>query len=78
MEGMILGVIQGLTNLALAVIVPTTTLMMIWGAYQYLSSGSSPKRAEDGKTTAIRAAIGLAVALGAGLIIANVRSWTGL
>jgi hypothetical protein len=78
MEGIILGVIDGLTNLALVVGVPLTGLMVTGGGINYLSSGSSPKRAEDGKSMAVRGLVGLGIVLGAKIGVATFRGWTGL
>lgn len=78
MEGIILGVVDGLSNLGLAIGVPLAGLMVLGGGINYLSSGTSPKRAEDGKTTAVRGLIGLAIVLAAKVAVSTFRGWTGL
>ena len=78
MEGIILGVITGLVNLATVVAVPAAGLMVVLGGINYLSSGSSPKRSEDGKTMAVRGLVGLGIVLAAQVAVATFRGWTGL
>jgi hypothetical protein len=78
MEGIILGVIAGLVNLATVVAVPGAGLMVVLGGINYLSSGSSPEQSEDGKTMAVRGLVGLGIVLAAQIAVATFRGWTGL
>jgi hypothetical protein len=77
-DQILLNVIDGLMNLALVVGVPGAGLAVAAGGINYLSSGSSPKRAEDGKAMAIKGLIGLGIVLGAKIGVATFRGWTGL
>lgn len=49
-------------------------LMFIWGGFQWLISGGSPEKVKKGKETLIWAVIGLAVIVGAYMLVSAVVS----
>jgi hypothetical protein len=78
MQGLVAGVATGITTLIVAVIAVVCVAMMSWGGLVWATAGGSPRRAQEGQEILVRGAIGLVVALGAPLIVATIRGWTGL
>lgn len=66
--------VDNLVNFLTAIAIPLATLAIIAGGFFLLTSGGSPGRRERGKSAISAGIIGVAIALGAWLIIGTIVS----
>ena len=57
---------------------PLSTIMVLVGAFQLITSAGNPEKVSQGRKTILYAAIGLAIALVAGGIVSLIKSLIGV
>lgn len=61
-----------LVNLFFLILIPVSAIVLIWGAYQYLTAYGNEEKAQRGKNIILWAIIGLVIAFLAQVIIGEV------
>ncbi len=62
-----------LLDIGLTVAVTVAAFFLMWGAFQYMSAGGSPRQMESGKSAMLNALVGLGVALSARVIAGMIQ-----
>ena len=76
--GHFLTLVECAINWLFAFLVPVCIILIIWGAYHYLTAYGNEEKAQKGKTIIFWAIVGLIVGLLARMIIGNIRNWVGV
>ena len=71
------GLFMNLLNLGLGVAVTVAAFFLMWGAFQYMSAGGSPRQMESGKSAMVNAIAGLAIVLSARVIAGMIQNALG-
>lgn len=73
------GLITGVTNLLMFLILPLAGAVGLYSGFQWIFGGLAPKQAEAAKVTFFRVVAGVVVGLGfATVILPEVRGWMGV
>ena len=68
---------SNLLSIGLGVAVTVAAFFLMWGAFQYMSAGGSPRQMESGKAAMFNAIAGLAIVLSARVIAGMIQSALG-
>jgi hypothetical protein len=67
------GLFGNLLNIGVGVAVTVAAFFLMWGAFQYMSAGGSPRQMESGKSAMFNAVAGLALVLSARVIAGMIQ-----
>jgi hypothetical protein len=70
-------VVANITQILLEIAIPLTAIMAIIGGFQMITAGGDPEKFSKGRKTLMYAAIGFAVVLLAGGLVAIIRNLLG-
>jgi hypothetical protein len=75
--GDLIGIIDRVTKFLIAIAVPITAIMVIWGAFQILTAADNPEQFRKGRTTIVYAAMGFGIVLLSQGVVSIVKQLIG-
>lgn len=77
MLGTINTILQSLQSILSGIALAVCVLFIMWGGFQYMTAGGSPRGQEEGKSTIRGALVGLVIVFAANVIATTVRGFVG-